>query len=49
MQSNMYSRTATRLDKAYVCKKCGVAFLFVSDIEDHEHIAGHKDVFEITL
>jgi len=33
-----------RLEKLYVCKQCGVSFLFKSDIEDHmTHVPKNQD------
>ena len=38
-----------KLDKIYVCSKCGVVFLFRSDVEEHEESAGHRRVCKVPL
>jgi hypothetical protein len=31
-----------RLDKVYCCTECKAAFLFMSDVADHQEIYGHR-------
>jgi hypothetical protein len=34
------------LDKLYIGKNCGAAYLFKSDVAEHQEIAGHDEGFD---
>jgi hypothetical protein len=43
-----YQRQVEKLDKVYTCKKCGAAFLFRADTQDHGADTSHFE-FMITV
>jgi hypothetical protein len=49
MPQNVMNASVQKLDKVYVCAKCGMAFLFRSDVEYHAESAGHGEVCEVPL
>jgi DNA-directed RNA polymerase subunit RPC12/RpoP len=49
MSQNVMKDPVEKLDRVYVCTRCGAAFLFRSDVEHHEESAGHKQVCEVSL
>ena len=49
MPQNVVNTSVEKLDRVYICAKCGMAFLFRSDIEYHAASAGHGGVREVPL
>jgi hypothetical protein len=49
MSQNVMKSPVKKLDKVYVCTKCGTPFLFMSDVEDHGELAGHGKMCEFPL
>ena len=49
MSQNVMKSPAEKLDKIYVCSRCGMSFLFRSDVEGHGESEGHREVYEVPL
>lgn len=49
MSQNVMNTPVEKLDKVYVCMRCGASFLFKSDVENHSESAGHKETREFPL
>jgi DNA-directed RNA polymerase subunit RPC12/RpoP len=43
------SSLVEKLDRVYVCARCGMPFLFRSDAEDHREMAGRGKMCEFPL
>ena len=46
---NVMNTPVEKLDRVYICAKCGMAFLFKSDVEYHAASSGHGEVREVPL
>lgn len=49
MPQNIMNAPVEKLDRVYICTKCGMAFLFRSDIDDHAASMDHGEVLEAPL
>jgi hypothetical protein len=49
MSQNVMNTPVEKLDRVYVCMRCGASFLFRSDVEYHGVSAGHTETREFPL
>ncbi|MEW6605667.1 MAG: hypothetical protein AB1351_13405 [Thermoproteota archaeon] len=49
MSQNVMKIPVEKLDRVYVCIKCGASFLFRSDVQFHCESAGHRETREFPL